>query len=83
MKSQLLLAALACVLSTTAALAAAPDQAHIISPPTWDRSPAPKSTAPYALTGNVDKRDMNSADAGSRHEVRRLGGKAEYDAYVR
>ena len=83
MKSTLLLAAMSCVLSATAALAGAPDQAHIISPPAWERAAAPKSPRPYALTGDLEKREMRPSGEGWRHEVRRLGPKAEHDVFVR
>ena len=83
MKSKLLIAAMSCVLFATAALAAAPDQAHIISPPSWESARAPRSTQPYALTGNLERREARHANPGWQHEVRRLGPKAEYDVFVR
>lgn len=83
MKSRLLIAAMSCALSATAALAGAPEQAHIISPPAWERAAAPKSTRPYALTGDLERREMRTSGEGWRHEVQRLGSKAEHDVFVR
>jgi len=83
MNSKLLIAAMSCVLSATAALAGAPDQAYIISPPAWERATAPKTTRPYALTGDLEKREMRPSNEGWRHEVQRLGPKAEHDVFVR